>query len=124
MKTKHAGLALLLLAAFVSAQFIWQAAEGNNRSPAWTGSQGSFSALLLALVWLAYPAWPMRAVCLLAGLCQALTAWCSIKWLIQPWIPTGRDQCSGAFDFPVGVLAALLALVLAWRIYVGGRDGR
>jgi hypothetical protein len=119
---KYRGLALLMLATLMVAQFAWQAFLPDKQFAGWTAGQGAQSALLAALVGLAYPSRAMRAAAVLVAACGLLTFACSAWWLIAPWIPTGRDRCSAAFDLPVGVLASLLALVLAWRIYVGGRD--
>ena len=124
MSRRYSGLALLMLVLLMASQFAWLALPAAKQFAGWTAGQGAQSALLASLVALAYPSRAMRAAAVLVAACGLLTFACSAAWLIAPWIPTGRDRCSAAFDFPVGVLAALLALVLAWRIYVGGRDGR
>ena len=78
----------------------------------------------LALIANAYRVWHVLAVAAMGAAWQLLTIGCNMAWLWKPWpTQTDGDRCSAALDVPVGVPALLLALVLAWRIYEGGRDG-
>lgn len=117
-------LALGLLAAFMVSQFVWPALPDWKQFAGWTVSLSAFCALLLGVVAAAHrKCREIVAVCALAGACQILSYGCSAAWLFAPWDTRAQDRCSAALNLPVGVIAALLGLVLAWWLYVGGRDG-
>lgn len=119
--TRFAGLALGLLLVGVAAQFLWQLFPGGQ---VWNASQALLCVALLALVANAYPARSVRLVCALLAVWQSMTAGCSIAYLIRPWpIEPGQGQCSAALNLPLGAISGCVALVLAWRLYVRGRDG-
>jgi hypothetical protein len=111
------------MAAWLAAQFLWQALPPYQQFAAWTASQSMFTATLLGVVAAMRRAIFVRLACAFAGTCYLLSYGCSFAWLIRPFDTTGRGRCSDVSNIPVGAFVAVLALVLVWHFYVEGRDG-
>lgn len=116
-------LALGLLAAWATAQFVWPALPDSEQFAGWTASQSMFTALVLGVMGALVASFWVRCALALAGACYLLSFGCSAAWLVHPFDTTGRGRCSDALNLPAGVLAAALALLLVWLIYRESRDG-
>jgi len=79
--------------------------------------------LLLFMVGNAYRG-RVAVVAAMLGLWQALTAGCSLAYLLKPWpVQPGQGQCSAALDWPLGAVQAWLGMLLAVAIYRERRHG-
>lgn len=114
-------MALLLVGA--AAQFAWHHVPADAQADVWNVCQAVLVILLLSMVANAYRG-RVIAVALMLGIWQALTAACSLAYLLKPWrIEPGAGQCSSALNWPLGAAQAWLALVLAAVIYKERRHG-
>lgn len=115
---RYHGVALTLLLFGVAAHFAWHAAPVELQADTWNASGALFVLLLLALLASAYGSRDVWAVCLLLGLWQLMVAGCSLLFMLAPWpVQPGQAQCSARLDFPVGLLSAWLASLLAVRMW-------
>lgn len=113
----YAGEAMALLLIGAAAQFGWHHVPADMQADVWNACQALLALLLLTMVGNAYRG-KVLLVAVLLGVWQALTAACSVAYLVRPWrIEPGAGQCSSLLNWPIGAAEAWLAMVLAWAIY-------
>lgn len=110
---RYRGVAVALLMVGGVAQFAWPHAPADAQADVWNISQALLVLVLLALVANAYrSAWTWAAAWLLA-VWQAMTAGCSLLYLVRPWpVAPGQEQCSAALNVPLGAVGAWLLVLL------------
>lgn len=101
-----------------AAHFAWHGVALEIQADTWNASGAVFTLLLLALVANAYRSREVVGACLLLALWQVMVLGCSVLFMYAPWpVKPGQAQCSARLDFPVGLLSAWLASLLAVRLW-------
>lgn len=117
--------ALALLVGLVACRFGWQLVPLEHRADAWNVAQACAILGLLGLLALVYRSsvWVL-AVLALGAAWQAMTAVCSVAYIVRPWqVLPNQEQCDAALDAPLSLFGLWLAVMLAALIAQGGRRG-
>lgn len=126
LTTRHAGISIAVLLVGCWGEFGWHALPAEVQAEVWNVSQACFVLLLLAAFGWKYRGWIPWTVCGLMGGFQLTTAGCGVAWLVSPWpLVAGVSQCSQLFQFPVAIVSAFMALLVACTLQeaLDGADG-
>lgn len=114
--------ALVLLIVGCIAAYVWQVAPDETIALIWNASGALYRVFLLALIAALCRSRPVTLVVLLLAVFDLMVAGCSALYILDPWpIAPGDERCSTRFNFPLGLMGAVIALALVVDIVRGKR---
>lgn len=117
--------ALFTLLFGLLACFGWTWVPAHLQADTWNAMSAAFTVLLLgALTVLLSEHEEMVVVLLYLAGVKAITAGCSLMWILDPWpVVTGQAQCDGGTGGPVFLLSLFVGLMVAIGIW-SKQDGK
>lgn len=120
MKNKNTALALLIVGC--AGSYFWQLAPAQYVDMVWNITGSLYRLFLLGIIALCFRSKSVASVAVLLCVFDLMVVGCSALYMVDPWpINPGDERCSTRFNYPLGVMGAVIALILVVNIVRGKR---